>query len=174
MDHLKQYEVSIVTAPLITACMSRQVMSIDEFGYYYSGIFERITRDHLTPTHHVGAVYYDQALIRQARTSHFSLASRKRTRPRAPSAASAVRTCCTRGRIARCRTPMRPSSVGLRKTATPGTVRRLRSMSRISSTAVRRRNGKRRSIFRSKKTPKRRMPAHKSVSGHFRVCARHG
>lgn len=60
MDHLKQYEVSIVTAPLIRACMSRQVMSIDEFGYYYSGIFERITRDHLTPTHHVGAVYYDQ------------------------------------------------------------------------------------------------------------------
>lgn len=60
MDHLKQYEVSIVTAPLIRACMSRQVMSIDEFGYYYSGIFERITRDHLKPTHHVGAVYYDQ------------------------------------------------------------------------------------------------------------------
>ena len=60
MDHLKQYEVSIAEAPLITACMSRQVMSVDEFGYYYSGIFERITRDHLTPTHRLGAVYYDR------------------------------------------------------------------------------------------------------------------
>lgn len=60
MDHQKHYEVSITEAPAVAVCTSRQVMSTDEFGVYYSSIFERITRDHLTPDRSIGAIYYDR------------------------------------------------------------------------------------------------------------------
>lgn len=61
MDHLKQYEVSIVTAPALAVCAHRGVIGIAEFGDRYSGLFARIARDHLTPTGLTGARYYDES-----------------------------------------------------------------------------------------------------------------
>lgn len=60
MDYQKQYEITLTTAPTYAVCSSRQMMSVQEFGNYYSSIFERIAREHLTPTGLTGAVYYDQ------------------------------------------------------------------------------------------------------------------
>ena len=60
MDYQKQYSVRIETAPTLAVCASRQIMGVAEFGNYYSGIYERIARDQLTPDGVTGAVYHDE------------------------------------------------------------------------------------------------------------------
>lgn len=60
MDYQKQYSVRVETAPTFAVCASRQIMGVQEFGTYYSGIYERITRDRLTPNGMTGAIYHDK------------------------------------------------------------------------------------------------------------------
>lgn len=66
MDYQKHYAVTLATAPEIPVCASRQVMGVAEFGNYYSGIFERIAKAHLTPTGLTGAMYFDEVFNHEA------------------------------------------------------------------------------------------------------------
>lgn len=66
MDYQRHYAVTLATAPEIPVCTSRQVMGVAEFGNYYSGIFERMAREGLTPTGLTGAVYYDEVFNHEA------------------------------------------------------------------------------------------------------------
>lgn len=66
MDYQKHYNVTLVTAPSIAVCASRQTMGVAEFGTYYSNIFERIAKAHLTPTGLTGAMYFDEVFNHEA------------------------------------------------------------------------------------------------------------
>lgn len=59
MGYQKGYEIAVVTAPDQWVLASRQMMGVKDFGNYYSGIYERIAREHLTPDGLRGAVYHD-------------------------------------------------------------------------------------------------------------------
>lgn len=45
---------------------NRQMMGVDEFGKYYSPLFERIAKGRLTPDGIVGAVYHDKEFSRES------------------------------------------------------------------------------------------------------------
>ena len=60
MGYQKDYEVTVTETPDRIVLASRQNMGVKEFGTYYSGLYERMAREHLTPDGVRGAVYYDQ------------------------------------------------------------------------------------------------------------------
>ena len=60
MGYRKNYEIEVreVHERAVLAC--RQKMGTDEFGKYYSVLYERVPKEKVTPNGIVGAVYYDE------------------------------------------------------------------------------------------------------------------
>ena len=59
MGYQKNYEIELKQAPDLWVITSRQMMGVKEFGNFYSGLYERMAKEHLTPDGVRGAVYYD-------------------------------------------------------------------------------------------------------------------
>ena len=60
MTYQKGYQIEIKNSPAMNVLTVRAKMSVDEFGKYYGTLFERVPKDHVTPTGLNGARYYDQ------------------------------------------------------------------------------------------------------------------
>lgn len=59
MGYQKNYEIELKQAQDLWVITSRQMMGVKEFGNFYSGLYERMAKEHLTPDGVRGAVYYD-------------------------------------------------------------------------------------------------------------------
>lgn len=60
MGYQKSYEVQVRKTPDRAVLACRQRMGVDEFGKYYSTLYERVPREQVTPNGQVGAIYYDE------------------------------------------------------------------------------------------------------------------
>lgn len=60
MGYQKAYEIQVKDAPARRVIACRQMMSVEEFGKYYSTLYERVPKERVTPDGMVGAVYYDR------------------------------------------------------------------------------------------------------------------
>lgn len=60
MGYQKDYEIEVTTTPDRSVLASRQMMGVKDFGTYYSGLYERMAKEGLTPDGVRGAVYYDE------------------------------------------------------------------------------------------------------------------
>lgn len=60
MEYQKNYEIRLVEAPERAVLANRKMMGVADFGKYYSPLFERIAKDHITSDGMVGAVYHDE------------------------------------------------------------------------------------------------------------------
>lgn len=60
MSYQKGYEIQVKETPARNVLACRKMMGVDEFGKYYSTLYERVPRERVTPNGLVGAVYYDQ------------------------------------------------------------------------------------------------------------------
>ena len=60
MTYQKGYQIEIKNSPAMNVLAARAEMSVDEFGKYYGTLFERVPKDHVTPTGMNGARYFDQ------------------------------------------------------------------------------------------------------------------
>lgn len=60
MGYQKEYTVTVAKTPDRCVLASRQIMGVRDFGTYYSSLYERMAKEHLTPNGVRGAVYYDQ------------------------------------------------------------------------------------------------------------------
>lgn len=60
MEYQKGYEIRMTKTSdrVVLAC--RQMMGVNDFGKYYSSLYERIAKERLTPDGVRGAVYYDK------------------------------------------------------------------------------------------------------------------
>ena len=65
MDYQKGYRIEVKEVPARNVIACRQKMSVDEFGKYYSALYERVPKEHVTPNGVVGAVYYDKEFDRE-------------------------------------------------------------------------------------------------------------
>ncbi|MCI8597239.1 MAG: MerR family transcriptional regulator [Lachnospiraceae bacterium] len=59
MTYQKGYTIEIKNSPEMIALATRNKMGVDEFGKYYGTLFERVTKEHVTPTGLRGSRYYD-------------------------------------------------------------------------------------------------------------------
>ena len=50
MTYQKGYQIEIKNSPAMNVLAARAKMSVDEFGRYYGTLFERVPKDHVTPT----------------------------------------------------------------------------------------------------------------------------
>ena len=64
MSYQYGYEVELRQVPARAVLTCRQKMSVDEFGKYYSSIYERVPKEKVTPNGITGAVYYDEEFNR--------------------------------------------------------------------------------------------------------------
>ncbi|MDE7324808.1 MAG: MerR family transcriptional regulator [Lachnospiraceae bacterium] len=60
MTYQKGYMVEIKNSPAMNVLVTRAMMGVEEFGKYYGTLFERVSKEHVTPTGLNGARYYDQ------------------------------------------------------------------------------------------------------------------
>lgn len=60
MEYQNGYEIQVTEAPARNVLACRQKMGVNEFGKYYSTLYERIPKERVTPDGLVGAVYHDQ------------------------------------------------------------------------------------------------------------------
>lgn len=60
MTYQKSYTVEIKNSPTLNILAKRAMMGVDEFGRYYGMLFERVPKEHVTPTGLNGARYHDQ------------------------------------------------------------------------------------------------------------------
>lgn len=60
MSYQKEYQVTVETCGELALLTERQVMSVEEFGTYYSRIYEAIARKRLKTTGVVLAIYHDK------------------------------------------------------------------------------------------------------------------
>ncbi len=60
MGYQKNYEITVTETPDRSVLASRQMMGVKDFGTYYSSLYERMAKEHLTPDGVRGAVYYDE------------------------------------------------------------------------------------------------------------------
>lgn len=60
MGYQKGYKIEVKETPARAVLSCRQKMGVDEFGKYYSTIFERVSKEKLTPNGQRGAIYYDE------------------------------------------------------------------------------------------------------------------
>lgn len=65
MGYQKNYEILVREVPERAVLACRQKMSVDEFGKYYSTLYERVPKEKVTPNGIVGAVYYDEEFHRE-------------------------------------------------------------------------------------------------------------
>lgn len=66
MTYQKGYTIEIRNSPAMNVLANRGMMGVDEFGKYYSTLFERVPKEHVTPTGLNGARYYDKEFDRQS------------------------------------------------------------------------------------------------------------
>ena len=60
MTYQKGYTVEIKNSPAMNILAKRAIMGVDEFGKYYGTLFERVSKEHITPTGLSGARYNEQ------------------------------------------------------------------------------------------------------------------
>ena len=60
MGYQKDYEIQVKEMPERAVLACRQKMGVDEFGKYYSTLYERVPKEKVTPNGVTGAVYYDE------------------------------------------------------------------------------------------------------------------
>lgn len=60
MGYQKNYEISLINTPDRAVISNRQIMSVNDFGNYFSALYERMAKKHLTPDGLRGSVYYDE------------------------------------------------------------------------------------------------------------------
>lgn len=60
MTYQKSYSIEIKDSPSMNVLTNRAMMGVDEFGKYYETLFERVPKEHVTPTGLNGARYYDK------------------------------------------------------------------------------------------------------------------
>ncbi|MCI8648051.1 MAG: MerR family transcriptional regulator [Firmicutes bacterium] len=60
MTYQKGYTIEIKNSPEMNILANRAMMGVDEFGKYYGALFERVPKEHVTPTGMNGARYYDK------------------------------------------------------------------------------------------------------------------
>lgn len=60
MTYQKGYTIEVKDSPAMNVLANRAMMGVDEFGRYYSTLFERVPKERVTPTGLNGARYYDK------------------------------------------------------------------------------------------------------------------
>lgn len=60
MGYQKDYEIQLIETPSRTIMACRKMMGVEEFGKYYSTLYERVPKDRVTPNGLVGAIYHDK------------------------------------------------------------------------------------------------------------------
>lgn len=65
MAYQKNYEVIVKEVPARAVLACRANMGVEEFGKYYSTLYERIPKEKVTPNGITGAVYYDEEFNRE-------------------------------------------------------------------------------------------------------------
>ena len=60
MTYQKNYTIEVKNSPSMNVLANRAMMGVDEFGKYYGTLFERVPKEHVTPTGLNGARYYDE------------------------------------------------------------------------------------------------------------------
>ena len=60
MGYQKNYKIALGKDVDRAVISARQMMGVKDFGTYYSSLYERMAKEHLTPDGVRGAVYYDQ------------------------------------------------------------------------------------------------------------------
>ncbi len=66
MTYQKGYTVEIKNSPAMNILAKRAIMGVDEFGKYYGTLFERVSKEHITPTGLSGARYYDKEFCHES------------------------------------------------------------------------------------------------------------
>ncbi len=66
MEYQKGYKIELTQTPQRAVLACRQEMGVDEFGKYYSTLYERVPKERVTPNGIVGAVYYDEEFDSQS------------------------------------------------------------------------------------------------------------
>lgn len=65
MAYQKNYQIDVKEVPERAVLACRQNMGVDEFGKYYSTLYERVPKEKVTPNGVTGAVYYDKEFNRE-------------------------------------------------------------------------------------------------------------
>ena len=66
MDTSKGYEIKLINTEPMAVFSCRQRMGVEEYGKYYSGLYERIAKEGLTPDGVTGAMYWDEEFDRES------------------------------------------------------------------------------------------------------------
>ena len=66
MTYQKGYRIEVKDSPAMNVLTNRAMMSVDEFGKYYSPLFERVPKERVTPTGMNGSRYYDTEFDRES------------------------------------------------------------------------------------------------------------
>ncbi|MDE7423549.1 MAG: MerR family transcriptional regulator [Lachnospiraceae bacterium] len=65
MGYQKDYEIEVRETPVRAVLACRNKMGVDEFGKYYSTLYERVPKEKITPNGITGAIYYDENFNRE-------------------------------------------------------------------------------------------------------------
>lgn len=65
MGYQKNYVIEVRETPERAVLACRKKMGVDEFGKYYSTLYERVPKERVTPNGITGAVYYDEEFNRE-------------------------------------------------------------------------------------------------------------
>lgn len=60
MGYQKNYEIQLTEAPARNVLACRQKMGVNDFGRYYSTLYERVPKEKVTPSGLTGAIYHDE------------------------------------------------------------------------------------------------------------------
>ncbi|MDE7298450.1 MAG: MerR family transcriptional regulator [Lachnospiraceae bacterium] len=66
MTYQKSYRIEVKNSPAMNVLAKRAMMGVDEFGKYYGMLFERVPKEHVTPTGLNGTRYYDKEFNRES------------------------------------------------------------------------------------------------------------
>lgn len=66
MTYQKGYRIEVKDSPAMNVLTNRAMMSVDEFGKYYTPLFERVPKERVTPTGMNGSRYYDKEFDRES------------------------------------------------------------------------------------------------------------
>lgn len=72
MSYQKSYAIEVKDSPCMNVLAVRAVMGVDEFGKYFGTLFERVPREHVTPTRLNGARYYDEEFNHESNDTELS------------------------------------------------------------------------------------------------------
>lgn len=60
MGYQKGYEIQLTETPARVVLACRQKMGVNDFGKYYSTLYERVPKERVTPNGLTGAIYHDE------------------------------------------------------------------------------------------------------------------